>query len=46
MKPLADIRIVEFAEMVSGPMCGKLFADMGAEVIKIEPRARAGVFTN
>ncbi len=23
--------------MVSGPMCGKLFADMGAEVIKIEP---------
>ena len=27
--------------MVSGPMCGKLFADMGAEVIKIEP-PRAG----
>lgn len=37
LKPLADIKIVEFAEMVSGPMCGKLFADMGAEVIKIEP---------
>ncbi len=36
VKPLADIRIVEFAEMISGPMCGKLFADMGAEVIKIE----------
>src|SRR5271170_3624532 len=23
--------------MVSGPMCGKMFADMGAEVIKVEP---------
>ena len=34
---LADLKVVEFAEMVSGPMCGKLFADMGAEVIKIEP---------
>jgi crotonobetainyl-CoA:carnitine CoA-transferase CaiB-like acyl-CoA transferase len=34
---LDDLKVVEFAEMVSGPMCGKLFADMGAEVIKIEP---------
>ncbi len=33
---LDDLKIVEYAEMVSGPMCGKLFADMGAEVIKIE----------
>jgi crotonobetainyl-CoA:carnitine CoA-transferase CaiB-like acyl-CoA transferase len=36
VKPLDDIRVIELAEMVSGPMCGKLFADMGAEVIKIE----------
>jgi crotonobetainyl-CoA:carnitine CoA-transferase CaiB-like acyl-CoA transferase len=34
---LEGLKVVEFAEMVSGPMCGKLFADMGAEVIKIEP---------
>lgn len=34
---LDDLKVVEFAEMVSGPMCGKLFADMGAEVIKLEP---------
>ena len=33
---LSDLRVVEYAEMVSGPMCGKLFADMGAEVIKLE----------
>ncbi len=34
---LDDLVVVEFAQMVSGPMCGKMFADMGAEVIKIEP---------
>jgi crotonobetainyl-CoA:carnitine CoA-transferase CaiB-like acyl-CoA transferase len=34
---LDDLKVVEYAGMVSGPMCGKLFADMGAEVIKIEP---------
>ncbi len=30
------VRVVEFAEMVSGPYCGKLLADMGADVIKVE----------
>ncbi len=34
---LSDLKVVEYAQMVSGPMCGKLFADMGAEVIKVEP---------
>jgi len=34
---LDDLKVIEYATMVSGPMCGKLFADMGAEVIKIEP---------
>jgi crotonobetainyl-CoA:carnitine CoA-transferase CaiB-like acyl-CoA transferase len=36
-RALDDIRVVEYAEMMSGPMCGKMFSDMGAEVIKIEP---------
>jgi CoA:oxalate CoA-transferase len=36
-RALDDLKVVEFAQMVSGPMCGKMFADMGAEVIKIEP---------
>ncbi|MBV8774433.1 MAG: CoA transferase [Deltaproteobacteria bacterium] len=36
-KALDDIRVVEYAEMMSGPMCGKMLSDMGAEVIKIEP---------
>src|SRR6266853_4143559 len=38
-RALNDLRVIEYAEMVSGPMCGKMFADMGAEVIKLEPPA-------
>jgi crotonobetainyl-CoA:carnitine CoA-transferase CaiB-like acyl-CoA transferase len=30
------VKVVEFAGMVSGPYCGKLLADMGADVIKVE----------
>lgn len=36
-KALDNLRILEYAREVSGPYCGKLFADMGAEVIKVEP---------
>ena len=35
--PLAGIRVVEFTHMVMGPTCGMILADMGAEVIKVEP---------
>ncbi|MDP2951691.1 MAG: CoA transferase, partial [Chloroflexota bacterium] len=34
---LSDLRVVECAQMVSGPFCGKLLADQGAQVIKVEP---------
>ena len=33
---LSDLKVVEFANLVSGPYCGKILADMGAEVIKVE----------
>ncbi len=38
--PLAGIRVVEFSHMVMGPACGLVLADLGAEVIKVEPEGR------
>ncbi|MEG0719296.1 MAG: CaiB/BaiF CoA-transferase family protein [Comamonas sp.] len=35
--PLQGIRVVEFSHMVMGPACGMVLADLGAEVIKVEP---------
>jgi len=35
--PLAGVRVVEFTHMVMGPTCGMVLADLGAEVIKVEP---------
>jgi len=37
--PLEGVRVVEFAHMVMGPSCGLVLADLGAEVIKVEPLA-------
>ena len=35
--PLAGCRVLEMGSTVSGPFCGRLLADFGAEVIKVEP---------
>lgn len=49
---LAHLRVVEIGQGVSGPYCGKLLADLGADVIKVEPPVsgdplrRSGSFSN
>lgn len=37
MKPLDDLFVVDLSRILSGPVCSMLLADMGAEVIKVEP---------
>jgi formyl-CoA transferase len=37
--PLAGVRVIEFGNLVAAPYCGMVLADLGAEVIKVEPMA-------
>jgi crotonobetainyl-CoA:carnitine CoA-transferase CaiB-like acyl-CoA transferase len=41
MGPLEGLRVVEFAHVMAGPVCGLMLADMGADVVKVE-RAPGG----
>ena len=34
--PLQGVRVLELGSTVAGPFCGRLFADFGAEVVKVE----------
>ena len=34
--PLSDLRVLELGTLIAGPFAGRLFADFGAEVIKVE----------
>ncbi len=35
--PLEGVRVIEFSQMVMGPSCGMILADLGADVVKVEP---------
>ena len=39
-RPLDGVRVVEFSHMVMGPSCGLILADLGADVVKVEPAPR------
>ena len=34
---LAGVRVIEWGNLVSAPFCGKVLAELGADVVKIEP---------
>ncbi len=37
MSALSDLRVIDLSSGIAGPFCSKLFADFGADVIKVEP---------
>ena len=41
-RPLAGLKVLELGQLIAGPFAGKVFAEFGAEVVKIEPPPSGG----
>ena len=35
--PLAGLKVLDFSRVLAGPFAGRMFADLGADVVKLEP---------
>ena len=40
--PLHGVRVLEFSQIIAGPLAGSLLSDLGADVVKVEPPGGAG----
>ena len=41
--PLSDVKVLELCHVMAGPTCGRMLADMGADVIRVGRKGSEGL---